>query len=395
MNENQKELADFTNQSSQQSQETTTSENKRNNGPGSSWNDQHSTGEGTESSSVCDCYQKMKEKYKERIAELGITPPKCGHCIAYLCNKKAGTAEEYATRLRMFVDRLHQQDICIKDVEYVDVRDFFEFRQKQGRSKSTISNDRTAIKGVISRFEAENKEIPSVSWKIIQNIDAKDYSNGSGFEREPLNYEEIHKLLSSSHNIRNKLMVLVDLETGPRNEATCLIKLSDVNLENKTINLRNTKYGRTYIMPLTDDLNALLEYWINTERQSYIRAENNEYLFPSKNGGRITSPSYRDIIYEMAERAGIQEKVAEIPITETQKKVMNFDKDYRIKWKVDVHVLRHTCSRLMKNDGVSKSAREYALDHSKDVTDGYGEKEDMEFVEEIREDFDGVDISAL
>jgi integrase len=254
--------------------------------------------------------------------------------------------------------------------------------------------DKSAIKGVISRFEAENKKFPEVSWKISENIDSSNYSTDAKYEREPLQNEEIKQLMAALDDLRDKLMVLTSIETGPRAKATTLIKLPDVNLEKKQIKLKNTKSGGTYIMPLTNELAALLEHWIQNVRTSYIINEDNPYLFPSRNNGRITQKGYNKFVYTAAKEAGIQEKIAEIPITGKQREVMNKDKDYRIKWKVDIHSLRHTFSRLLKNNEVSKEARIYALDHSRDVTDGYGIDEEA-CRKEIRNKFDGIDISIV
>jgi integrase len=349
--------------------------------------------ENSDDITVCGCYEEMKSKYQEKIDELDITPPKCGHCIAYLCNEApVKSVYEYNCSLRFFIESIHLQGVCINNVEFVDVRDYFEDRGKQGLAKSTITRDKSAIKGAISRFEAENKKLSKVSWKISENIDSSNYSTDAKYEREPLQNEEIKQLMAALDDLRDKLMVLTSIETGPRAKATTLIKLPDVNLEKKQIKLKNTKSGGTYIMPLTNELAALLEHWIQNVRTSYIINENNLYLFPSRQGGKLSTKAYNEFVHTAAKEAGIQEKIAEISITGKQREMFNNNSDYRTKWKVDVHALRHTFSRLLKNNDVSKNARIYALDHSRDVTDGYGIDEEASR-EEIRKKFNGIDIS--
>ncbi len=189
-------------------------------------------------------------------------------------------------------------------------------------------------------------------------------------------------------------MVVTSIETGPRAKAITLIKISDVNLEKKEIELKNTKSGGTYVIPLTDNLAALLKHWIQNIRISYIVEGDSSYLFPSRKGGKMLVANYRTIVNTAAKEAGIQEEIGKIPLTGKQKNFWNTDKDYRVKWKVDVHTLRHTFSRLLKNNDVSKEARIYALDHSRDVTDGYGIDEEA-CKKEIKNKFDGIDIDTM
>lgn len=354
---------------------------------------EQSTEESADTQVICDYYVEKRSKNENKINELDITVPKCGYSIDYLCSKtNPGTADAYSSCLKHFINYIHQQGICIEDVTFVDVRDFFEDLADRGLAHNSVSNYYTSIKDCINRYEAENKKTSNVSFKISENIKTSDYSTGKTFDREPLSREEVKKMISASGDIRNKLMILTIVETGPRNQATCRIKLSDVNLEEKLLRLHNTKYDREYMMPLSDNLVSLLDYWIKNERSAYTSNEDNPYLFPSRRGGRLTTVC--NIIRKTAEDAGIQEKIAEIPMSEGQQDAMDTDKSYRNKYRVDTHSLRHTFSRLAKNGEISREARKYALDHETDVTEQYGaDKEACR--EEIRNKFTSIDISDL
>jgi integrase len=284
----------------------------------------------------------------------------------------------------MFISYIHQEDICIEDVTFIDVRNFFESRSEQNLAESTIQSDLSAIEGVINRYEAETDGMPVVSWKISQNIDPKDYSNGTKYDRVALTDEEITSLLKEVDDFRGKLMILVALELGPRSKAICLIEISEIDLEDQIIELRNTKSGGRYEMPLTDNLTSLLKHWINHIRSSYLPNDNNTYLFPSRKGGKLSSQSLLRFVQRAAEKADIQEKIGEISYK-------NRSKD---KMKVDVHALRHTTGRLMKEQGISKDTRRYALDHSRDVTERYGFNKQLH-IDRLKHKFDGVDTSDL
>lgn len=354
MDKEHKKLTEFTQESGEENRDSKSCAEKSKDGENNSKNKGSDTKE-ADNSTICDHYFEAYKEYKNELDELGITPPKCGHCIEYLCKEVSpGTAGSYNGPLRMFVEDLHQQGICISDAEYIDVRDFFELRSKRGLSTSTFNVYRSAIKGVVSRYEAENRKFPIVSWKITNNIDPADYGGGTTFEREPLDNEEIKTLLRTLTDFRDKLMILTAIETGPREEATRLIEVSDVDVENKTIELKNTKSGGEYVLPLTDDLAALLGHWINEIRSSYVQDENNPYLFPSRDGGEMSGSSYRSIVDSAAKKSDLQKEIAKIRLTERQKEALNTNKEYRVKKRVDVHILRHTFSRLLKNSGISK-----------------------------------------
>ena len=342
---------------------------------------------------ICDRYTEIKREYENRLNEIGISPAECGYCVEYLCNElTVGTASTYNSALRLFLNFIHQDNICIYNLEFTHVRDYFEFRRKQGLSRSTVGIDKAAIVGVVSRYEAENRDMPALTWKIKQNIDPSQYGHDKTFEREKLSDEELHALLEKLDDFRNKLLVLTAIELGPRSEAITLIKTIDVNLEKKTILLKNTKYNREYEMPLTDNLFSLYNHWMNDVRSSYINGSDQGYMFPSRKGNKLSMKRFRDIVDDAAKRAGIQKEVAKIPNTGSQKEASS--KDYRSKKRVDVHVLRHTFSWLMKQSGISKEARKHAMDHALDVTDRYGSDKEA-CIKEIREKFSGVDSEML
>ncbi|MEZ3162321.1 tyrosine-type recombinase/integrase [Halorubrum sp. RMP-47] len=395
MSKENKKLEDFIKKDNQPPVETAGDSKKSGGGSEESHNKNKDTNEYENSSTICDCYHKIRREYQEELRHRGITPPECGHCIEYLCKGvSAGTASTYNGPLRMFIEYLHEQGVCISSTEYIHVRDFFESQNERQLAESTLGVYKSSIKGVLTRYEAENEQFPVVSWKVANNIDPSNYGGNTTFEREPLSDKEIELLLRAANDFRNKIMMLTGIETGARDEATRSIKISDVKLEESIIELKNTKYGRKYTLPLTDGLTALLEHWIEDIRSSYIQGEDNQYLFPSRHGGKMSDGTYREIVDTAAEKAGIQEEVAKIQLSEGQKEVLNTDKDYRVKKRVDIHTLRHTFSRLLKENDISKDVRTYALDHTPDVTDGYGTDEEASR-KEIRDKFEGVDVSRL
>ncbi|GAB7092550.1 hypothetical protein JCM18237_28210 [Halorubrum luteum] len=382
-----KNLSDFTDGSDRQDEnKQSTDESRDDNGSGSKM-EKSSIQERTDNTHVCSSYRKKEAEYQDKLEERRLPTVECGRCIEYLCNGvSSGTATTYASHLRQFLDFIHQRGMCVEDVGFVDVRDYFEYRAEDDRAKSTISVEKAAIRGVISRYEAECEGMPEVSYKISENIDPSNYSTGVRYERNGLNTEDVKKLIGELNTFRDKLLVLVILETGPRSESARKIKISDVDLNNKEIELENTKTGGWYVVPLTDQMASLLNHWIKDIRSSHLSKKDNPYLFPSKMGGYLSSKRLCTIVNEAAERAGIQETIAKIPNDANKSGFVE-------KKKVDVHALRHTFKHRLNECNVSKESITYAMDHSKDVTVSYG-KDDV-YKEEIRAKFGGVDLSNL
>ncbi len=349
---------------------------------------------------VCECYLEVKKKYEDKLDELGFTViPKCGHCIEYLCRGynstelKKGTAQNYRSSLAIFVNFLHDHNKCVEDIKLGDVQRFFEYRGERERSKSQLMNDKAAIGNVVLKLSAKNILDFELYTKIKEYIKPSAFASGNGYNREGLSNTEIQLLLSEMDDIRNKLMTVSGMEWGPRAEALCVIRVDDLCLGERAVELKNFKTGGTYAMVVTDSLATLLQHWINNERASYVNNKNNPFLFPSRNGGRLSSHSALRIIQSAAEEAEIQEVIGKIPLGGDQKDQSPDGISFRSKYKVDTHVLRHTLRKLLTQANVSEEAKRYALDHSSGEIDNYDDVEECK--KEIREKFNGVDIAGL
>jgi integrase/recombinase XerD len=292
---------------------------------------------------------------------------------------------------------LHNKGDCFENADFGNIKEFFEARGEQGRATSTLSNDESAIKGAVEYMFLENgsDEHSSLLTRLERVRDLTQYGSGTRFRREGLTPEEAELLISSCGDFRDYLMMICAVELGPRSEALRMIKMDSIDLENKEIELNNTKTGGTYVMPLRNELADLLRHWIDDVRPSYISDENNQFLFPSREGGMIGKHRFNEIVDEHAQEAGIQEVIAQIPDGKGSISSPSNSENFREKKKVDVHNLRHTLKNLLDRDELSKDAKKYALDHARDVTDEYGSDNPEPFREEIREKFGGIDLSDI
>ena len=140
-------------------------------------------------------------------------------------------------------------------------------------------------------------------------------------------------------------------------------KISDDDETDDIIQVPNTKTGGHYPVPISDQMAMSLERWIKIGRKSIVSDPGNTYLFPSKEGGKLDyGGSLTAIVHEAAEKAGLQEVVAQREPTEAEKR-NGVKKDMIEYHRVTPHLLRHTFSLLLEQAGLNTEARRDALDH--------------------------------
>lgn len=348
---------------------------------------------------ICPTYDEERSdpRWKRMLEESLPSEPVCGHAIDYLRTNTGttiatGSAASYCSSLSIFIDFLHERGVNVCEADIRDVREYFNMRVRQNRSENRLSGDRTAIANLYKHIELYREADTTLSHTLIrEEIKPSAFRTKERFEREPLTKKEVKKLFDAVDKPRNRLIIQVAVELGPRNVDICKLKTSDVNLDEKKVTLTNTKAGGTYTLPISNGLSLLLRRWIEVERWAMGVVQDNPYLFPSHSGGSLSQSRVRCIVSQAAERAGIQEVVGEIPITKNQKESMNIKQDVRKVYRVDVHTLRHTFNQLLIEAGVPRDARSAALDHSStDVTKEFYDHQESNYQELLKQLFDGV-----
>ena len=180
-------------------------------------------------------------------------------------------------------------------------------------------------------------------------------------------------------------MVTVGAELGPRSIDLRNIKIGDLDLENRSIKLVDTKTNDEYTLPISDALAVELDHWISIYRPTYRYADEHEFLFPSNKGGSMSAENLLRIIKKAARDAGIQEVLGKSQVSARQQKKTGIDSEIREWKKVNVHALRHTFSNLLKEAGLPPEARSDALNHdSTETTEKYYTVDDTEYKDLIR-----------
>ena len=153
--------------------------------------------------------------------------------------------------------------------------------------------------------------------------------------------EELEKILSYNPTgkfcFRNKAIILLLYSSGVRVGELCNITLSSIDLENRYIIVVG-KGNKTRIAPFTKDCKLSLERYINRERNT-IAKSNNNFLFVNKFGDKITTRSIENIINKTS--------------------LLLFNNT-----KLHPHIFRHTFATNLLNNGADLRVVQELLGHS-------------------------------
>lgn len=116
-----------------------------------------------------------------------------------------------------------------------------------------------------------------------------------------LTKEEIKKMIDSTTNIKHRLILKTLYGCGLRVSEITNLKKQDVNLLEKLIHIKLAKGRKDRFVKLPDSLNKELE--------SYIVLLNDEFLFPSNRGGKLTTKTVQSIVESSAKKANIKKRV--------------------------------------------------------------------------------------
>lgn len=301
-------------------------------------------------------------------------------------DKTEGTINEYRKGLTQFSAWLESEELAPKDVTPRDLQRYLAYlKGTKGYAPKTI---RVRFVGV-RRFYADWCANDGPDTNPASNVSVTDYApkqtrkeEATKERREWLSKDEVTALVESvpSPTIRNRLVVLFQYYTGLRRQEVCDVKLSDLDRENRQVQVRG-KGSKTHTAHWQPRLDTLLTTWIDSGyRNGSPYAEESPYLFVSNAGPQLSGSRLNDIIKEAAENAGIQEVLYE-------------DAAGRNHYKVTSHILRHSFAMHYLENGGSIEGLSKLLAHSSvTTTEIYGEILDERAGEEYEKFAPSIDI---
>ncbi|WP_086113753.1 tyrosine-type recombinase/integrase, partial [Xenorhabdus beddingii] len=131
-------------------------------------------------------------------------------------------------------------------------------------------------------------------------------------KRKYLTQPEIETLLKElgkhAHAERNICMLFMGFIHGFRVSELLSLKLSDVDLDGRSLRVQRLKNGFSTIHPMVPREVQLLRHWL-VERQNYLpnielpKIEETDWLFLSRNGQRISRQQMHKIIRQTSLKA--------------------------------------------------------------------------------------------
>ena len=177
-----------------------------------------------------------------------------------------------------------------------------------------------------------------------------------------LTEEEEQKLLNVFNErylspTRNKMMIQLMLKTGLRLSEVINLKWNNINLQTGKLKVVNGKGGKDRIVWFNNGTLDKLREWRQRQADEVGAAD---YVFTTSKGKQLIASDVRSMVYNYAEKAGIQEEVKKHYHDEEGNKL---DKTYKEK-KVSPHTFRHTfATNLLEQTGNLMSVKK-ALGHS-------------------------------
>ena len=151
-----------------------------------------------------------------------------------------------------------------------------------------------------------------------------------------LNRSELKALFKASKLLKHRIILTLIYSAGLRRQEAVNLKMPDIDFERKTIHIRQSKYLKDRIVPLSDYMARGLKKYLEFEKP-------NIYLFNGKEpDGRYSLDALGWVMHEARKNAGITKKV-------------------------NLHSLRHSYATHLLEEGVNIVTVKELLGHA-DVT---------------------------
>lgn len=206
-----------------------------------------------------------------------------------------------------------KSELRIRGFSPLTVRNYSFFVEKflQKTSKTESNLDENDIKSYLSEmFDTKSKNtimLAAASLKFyFEKVLGKEFTQITLPKKEKrlpevLTKEEVRKLIDSTDTQKSRLMVSFLYSTGLRVSELVNLKVSDLNLKEKTGWVRKGKGSKDRLFVLSENLCEELEIYLNTKAKDY------KYIFSKEKP--LTTRNIQKIIQGTRKRAEIKKRV--------------------------------------------------------------------------------------
>lgn len=205
--------------------------------------------------------------------------------LTYERNLSKNTVYNYSLDLNQFLSYVKKD---IHEIETEDILAFIKYlRAEKNYSVTTTNRKLSSIKSFFNYLVRE---------RIIPTSPAAQVECGKTEYRLPVVFsnDDVNNFINSIDNERDKLLVELLYATAARRSEICRLKMSDVDFERGLIRLKG-KGNKERLVPVYPELLSKIK----------SLCSNNQWLFPSRKGGHITTRAVNHIINKYRDKAGL------------------------------------------------------------------------------------------
>ena len=223
-------------------------------------------------------------------------------------NFSQNTIKAYQSDLEKYLIYLNKKKIkSFNDISQNIVSEYLRFLSSEGFSSATISRYFSAIK-TFHRFLS--------SEKIANNNPTLALSTPKIAKKLPniLNVQEIDKIINcidenTFFGSRNKAIIEILYSCGLRVSELCSIKIADLFLKDDLIRVMG-KGSKERLVPIVRHAKNYLKIYLNTYRHKFVVKSNNNEVFLSRNGKKLTRARINQILKDCCNLANINKIIS-------------------------------------------------------------------------------------
>jgi integrase len=255
--------------------------------------------------------------YKSKQKELEVKAEEMKHytlsqlrdyAIQFLSNQGFHfNSKNYTKLFQRLID--YTGDVYLNNITPIDIENWKQYRVNQV-SKTSTNIDLRAYKAVFNK---------ALNWGMITSNPFNKVKQFTTPQKERIIFEnhELQKLLEliGQTNPRLKNIVIFAINTACRLNECVNLQWQDVNLEKRTITIRNksnfqTKTGKIRILPISDNLLTLFMQMLQSQNGIVNLPDPNKYVFVKENGLYKYDKCYvSKKIKSYIRKAGLSEKL--------------------------------------------------------------------------------------
>ena len=273
--------------------------------------------------------QPVIEKYLQQLGRFGQP-----HVQEYLYdlkrrNCRPNTLRSYVTAWKSFFPYLKERGrTSLETITRDDLGSFIEYEQDRGMQPNTV-HTRIRLLYALLKFLVEREVVPPDLLTRKLRIKVPEALPRA------LEPEEVQQLLAVITHERDRALILVLLRTGMRIGELLATRMSEVNLREKCITIREAQKNRVgRVVYLSEDACQALQVWLGK------RDPGQGYLFYGQGRQRLSYTAARVRLGKHLAKAGLAYKG------------------------YSLHCLRHTCATDLLNAGMRLECVQQLLGHS-------------------------------